>query len=292
MEHCSMRDRKSHRGTGRRLKRRSQKESKVVLATGRSFEGVIPYLKELGLEEEGNYTISCCGALGIDNKTHKELYSVPIEHSDVLQILKMCEEYDLDMSAYTREEIIVHQDHLFSRYDAIANNAKLITMDFHNLPDDLKLYKINLVNEAPEMKQDMVDYFPMIKPDNYDMREKEQFNPRILDDVHHFPKHLRDAYTIVKSLPFCAEILKKECNKSVGVREVAAKYGINRDEIICIGDSDNDYHMVEYAGLGVAMANAYDSVKSVADEVTLSNSEDGVAHIVEKYLNSSIHQID
>ena len=60
--------------------------------------------------------------------------------------------------------------------------------------------------------------------------------------------------------------------------------GYKREEIMAFGDGQNDKSMIEYAGLGVAMGNALEEVKEVADLITLTNEEDGVSHMVEKYL--------
>ena len=54
---------------------------------------------------------------------------------------------------------------------------------------------------------------------------------------------------------------------------------------MAIGDNFNDMDMIEYAGIGVAMGNAPDEVKAVADEVTLSNDEDGLKYTLEKHFN-------
>ena len=60
--------------------------------------------------------------------------------------------------------------------------------------------------------------------------------------------------------------------------------GIEREEMIACGDGYNDISMIQYAGLGVAMENAVLPVRKAADYVTLSNNDDGVAHVVEKFL--------
>ncbi|MGV2641357.1 HAD hydrolase family protein, partial [Clostridium perfringens] len=60
--------------------------------------------------------------------------------------------------------------------------------------------------------------------------------------------------------------------------------GIKREEVIAIGDAGNDLHMIEYAGLGVAMGNAFEEVKEKADFITKSNEEDGVAFVFEKFV--------
>lgn len=59
--------------------------------------------------------------------------------------------------------------------------------------------------------------------------------------------------------------------------------GVKREELMVCGDSPNDIAMIRFAGLGVAMGNALDSVKEAADVVTLSNAEDGVAAAIERY---------
>ena len=60
--------------------------------------------------------------------------------------------------------------------------------------------------------------------------------------------------------------------------------GYQKDEMIAFGDGHNDASMVKYAGIGVAMANAVDDLKAIADEVTLSNEEDGIAHSLYRHI--------
>ncbi len=63
-----------------------------------------------------------------------------------------------------------------------------------------------------------------------------------------------------------------------------AMEGLTPEHVICIGDEINDLEMIRYAGLGVAMGNAIPAIKAVADYVTRTNEEDGVAHVVEQFL--------
>ena len=68
---------------------------------------------------------------------------------------------------------------------------------------------------------------------------------------------------------------------------LAAHLEISPEAIICVGDAGNDAHMLSYAGLGVAMGNATDEIKAMADFVTHSNQEDGVAHVIERFMLQS-----
>ena len=78
------------------------------------------------------------------------------------------------------------------------------------------------------------------------------------------------------------EIMPAGCNKGTAVAEMAEKLGLTRDQVMTFGDYDNDLPMIEWAGVGVAMGNACDKVKSVARYVTLTNAEDGVGYAIRK----------
>ncbi|MBO9128666.1 Cof-type HAD-IIB family hydrolase [Bacillus sp. 165] len=80
------------------------------------------------------------------------------------------------------------------------------------------------------------------------------------------------------------EIVKSGLNKAVGLQRVAKHYDIPQDRIIAFGDEDNDFEMIEYAGHGIAMGNGIPALKSLANHVTLSNEEDGIAIYLEEVL--------
>jgi len=81
------------------------------------------------------------------------------------------------------------------------------------------------------------------------------------------------------------EIVKAGLSKAGGLKKAADYYGIPAKRIIAFGDEDNDLEMLDYAGHGIAMGNAIDEVKSIANHVTLTNEEDGVALYLKELLN-------
>ena len=81
------------------------------------------------------------------------------------------------------------------------------------------------------------------------------------------------------------EIVKSGINKAVGVKRVADYFGIPSERVIAFGDEDNDLEMIEFAGRGVAMGNAISQLKTLANEITLSNEEDGIGVYLEETLN-------
>ncbi|GGE72341.1 Cof-type HAD-IIB family hydrolase [Priestia taiwanensis] len=80
------------------------------------------------------------------------------------------------------------------------------------------------------------------------------------------------------------EIVRTGLSKAVGLQRIAEYYNIPQERIIAFGDEDNDFEMIEYAGYGIAMGNAIDELKNRANDVTLTNEEDGIAIYLEKLL--------
>jgi len=89
---------------------------------------------------------------------------------------------------------------------------------------------------------------------------------------------------IVDSSKYNIEITRKGVSKGKAVEILATLYGLTRDEIITIGDSENDLSMIEYAGLGIAMRNAPDRIKRKADYITDTNDNEGVANAINKFI--------
>jgi Cof subfamily protein (haloacid dehalogenase superfamily) len=109
--------------------------------------------------------------------------------------------------------------------------------------------------------------------------------PALLDEIIPLiPESFMEKYTVVKSTPFFLEILNKEVHKGAALERLATHLGLDRSEVMALGDNENDVTMIEYAGLGIAMANATENVKNAADIITASNDEHGVAEAIKQYI--------
>lgn len=80
------------------------------------------------------------------------------------------------------------------------------------------------------------------------------------------------------------EILSGNASKSQAIQTIADQHGIEREEVLAIGDNYNDLDMLTYAGLGIAMANAPEEIRARADAITESNGDDGVAKALNRYI--------
>ena len=80
------------------------------------------------------------------------------------------------------------------------------------------------------------------------------------------------------------EISKAGVTKSTGLKALTEYLGVTMEQTMAVGDSENDYSMINAAGLGVAMGNASDDIKAIADYITTFNEEDGVGEAIKKFI--------
>ena len=95
---------------------------------------------------------------------------------------------------------------------------------------------------------------------------------------------LKETNEVYRSEPYFLELVPKGIDKAQSLAVLLEKTGICREEVIACGDGFNDLSMIKFAGLGVAMQNAQPIVRESADFITLSNEEDGVAYVVERFM--------
>lgn len=103
---------------------------------------------------------------------------------------------------------------------------------------------------------------------------------------HRLEQEIEDIY-VTSSLPRLLEIADHRAGKGAALEVVLSYLSLSQEGLMAFGDADNDKGMLELAGMGVAMGNAEDTLKAVADRITLHHDEDGVANIVEEYLEMS-----
>jgi Cof subfamily protein (haloacid dehalogenase superfamily) len=94
----------------------------------------------------------------------------------------------------------------------------------------------------------------------------------------------KETLNIYRSEPYFLEILPKNIDKAYTLSKLVEHLNLTKEEMMACGDGFNDLTMIQYAGLGVAMANAQDIVKDASDYVTRSNDDDGIVHVLEKFI--------
>lgn len=230
--------------------------TKVVLATGRPLKGIENFLKELDLVQNNNYSVSFNGALVQNNTTGQVLSRNILSHDDVKYLYNLSKKLNVNRHALTKDYVITTNHNPYTDIESSLNGIPTYIMDLNNLDPSTEIIKFMFVDD-----------------------------PEILDEViKNLPKEVYEKYTVVRSATYFLEFLHPVANKGTGVEAIAKELNINSNEIICVGDAGNDIHMLQYAGLGVAMENAFDEVKKVADYITKSNANDGVAHVINEFI--------
>lgn len=133
--------------------------------------------------------------------------------------------------------------------------------------------------------KDFEDYKQLIF-DNADKIVKISVLERDLQKYYRIKNDLEktDLFAVAKSDTDYVDITNKNCTKGNAIRKIAQHLKINLDEVVCIGDNENDKEMLEIAGLSIVMANGLESVKKIADLVTLDNENNGVAYAIKNYI--------
>lgn len=108
-------------------------------------------------------------------------------------------------------------------------------------------------------------------------------NPECIDQLSLYLKTFFPKLTINKSKKTYLEITACDVLKSSAIKVLANDLGLQRNEIFAIGDNYNDMDMIAYAGIGIAMGNSPQEVKTIADDITSSNDEDGLKLALQKY---------
>ena len=230
---------------------------KIVLASGRPTYGIAPIAEKLELKKYGGYILSYNGGEIINWQTGEMMYENVLP-DEVLPYLYQCSR-DNDFAIVTYKDKYVITEHPDDEYvlkEALLNVME--TKKVENFLDaiDFPVPKCLIVGEASRLAE--------------------------LEKTMH--EALKDKMGVYRSEPYFLELVPKGIDKAQSLSVLLQKIGYTREEMIAVGDGFNDKSMIEYAGLGVAMANAQEVVKQSADYITLSNEEDGVAHVVKKFM--------
>ncbi|OON40224.1 sugar-phosphatase [Izhakiella australiensis] len=229
----------------------------VVLATGRPYVGIERYLLELDLQREEQYAISYNGAL-VHRAADGELVSeVSLGFDDYLYFEALARELGVHFQALDKTALYTPNKDIseFTIHESYLTGIAVRYRSVEEMDPQLTFPKVMMIDK-----------------------------PELLDAaIARLPQAARDKYTLLKSAPYYLEILDKRVNKGYGVKMLAELLGLKPEEVMAIGDQENDIAMIEYAGTGVAMGNAIESVKSAAQFVTRTNMEDGVAYAIERF---------
>lgn len=244
------------------LSRVSEMGILIVPATGRPHSGMKKIFEWLPFVQ---YAILSNGAIVQDVTTGNVIAKHTMQPEEVLEF------YDYAQS----QNLIVDFFHQGKRFVAPDWNENVAQMDVSEGTKKMLLSNCVILENPREYLKTTQD-IEKISVRFLNAEQKEQFYEQFQQKFVHLK--------ITTSLAVNIEATAKGVTKAVGLKELADYLGLQMDEIMVFGDQGNDREMIQAAGIGVAMGNAEDAVKQIADRITKCNTEDGVAYMIQEVL--------
>ena len=233
----------------------------ILPATGRARSGIPDYLTEI---EGLRYVVVSNGAAVVELETGENVYTNCISWERALEIFDILEEYHTFYDIYALGKGWCEgrfYDHL-ERYRIEPHIEQLIRTSRTRI-DDLRSWVKE--HQAPIEKINM-----------FFAREEER--QKAFTELEKVPD-LAVTCSLINNL----EINDRSCNKGDALLNLGKILDISLDQIMACGDGNNDYEMIKQAGTGVAMENGEPGVKKIADFITKTNDEEGVAFAIEHF---------
>jgi Cof subfamily protein (haloacid dehalogenase superfamily) len=227
----------------------------AILVTGRMFQAVQPYALDAGIDDP---VICYQGAVVAEPGTGRWLRHVPIPLELARETIAALATEGFSPNCYVDDELYVA---------AITAGARRYA-DFQHL----ELHTVGDLLEwlaRPPTKLVVID------------------EPEVLDDLEERMKaHFDGRLYISKSLPYFLEFAAPNVTKAAGLEFLSKRLGFDAGRTVAFGDGENDVELLEWAGYAVAVDNAHDRVKALANFVCPRVDDEGVAQVLEAYLDS------
>lgn len=261
------------------IKKVEEQGVNIILASGRPIDSIQAIANEI---ESKKYFIAGNGAIVYDIEKNEIIYENCLKKQKVLEIIKICEENSIGYSIYTEKEILT---------TALKYNVLYYHKENLKKPEDKKT-KISIIQNMEEyIKNDNTSRYLKITVcdedkivfDSIIRKLRNLKDIEVLDVSHMARKTIKQGTEEIAVEYYYTEISRKNVDKWNAIEFLAKKLEIDSKDIMAIGDNINDKQMIENAGLGVAMGQSTPVITNVANEVTSSNNEEGVAKILQKH---------
>ena len=255
------------------------KNIEVVLASGRDSDTMKKMSLDLGIR---SFLVTGNGASIYNIKKQENIYESFLEQKKALKIIDICKNNSIFFNVYTDKGIITENINYNVKVFNSENNAKPIEKQT-NIEVVENLYEYVKDNKLNILKIIICDESKVIF--NRIIEKISKINRVDILEVEHMSKKIiRDGTNNINVEYFYTEISNKGTNKWEALKYLANYLNILEEEIMCIGDNENDRRMIENAGLGVSMKNSALASKNIGTYITEDNDSNGVALAIHKFL--------
>ncbi|KNY26996.1 Cof-type HAD-IIB family hydrolase [Pseudobacteroides cellulosolvens] len=245
------------------IRNAEQKGLKVIICTGKVFKSAKRFAHEIGIKGP---LISCNGAEIRDIATEKLLYSDFLRKEDCYKIIDICRRKRIYFHAYIDHDMFTEMGECPTPLYWIENTE---------VPEEYRI-NIRVVSDFKEVvnkSSQNVSKFLMVSKDRQQLIE-----------VRHLLEEI-DTVNVMCSGDDNIEVVNKNVNKGKALVIVSESSEYSEYEIVAMGDSENDLSMLLESQYKIVMGNADESLKKIADFISATNDENGVAIAIEQILN-------
>ena len=229
----------------------------VTIATGKTFTSAKSIIEKLGLTAPGIFL----QGLAIYKPDGTIVYEKKLDPITARQVITFAEDRGYEVVVYSGSSILMR---------SVTDKGRELTVKYHEPePESIGALQ-NILDEMPVHK------LMAVKPGE----------PRRIKALQwQLDKQMDDKVTLIQlhNIADTLEILPPASGKAVALKALLKQLGVSAEETLAIGDGENDIDMIKMVGVGVAVGNATQSLKDVADHVVASNNDNGVAEAVENF---------
>lgn len=229
----------------------------VVLASGRPLTGIRRYQRELELERFGGYVLAFNGGCMVECRTGEILDKKVLEQGLLPDLYAFAKERGCGLATHVGDvSVSAFEPDRYVDLEARINGMTVVKPENFVEYVDFEMYKC-LMTADPSRAAEV---------------EKE------------LRERCGDRADVYRSDPYFIEVMPRNVDKGTAMGRLLELIGGDWADTICCGDGYNDISMIKRAGLGVAMRNAQPQVRESADYVAPSNDEDGIVHVIERFI--------
>lgn len=250
--------------TAEAIHRSFEQGCEVVFCTGRNLVEVQPYLDQF---PEMEHVVLCSGTVVKDLRTGEDLYRLPLSKEVTDRVVEATRGMDVNVVYFVGDDL----------YCANSVRGRLEHFNcqcFHDLHEACAVWMedpYDSVLAEPDRIMKLNLFF-------HDGEEYDRMGKK-LDEI---------GVNHPAAIPYHHEVSPAGVSKATGLNVLCEHLGISLEQIIACGDEGNDREMILAAGLGVAMGNAAEGTKAIADVIVADCDHDGVAEVIETYLGKPV----
>lgn len=263
------------------IKRCEEKGISIILASGRTYRRLMPYAEQLQMKKYSGALIEVNGMAIYHLKTNERIIFQRLKRNEVMELCQVLLPYEVEIQVYFDDGFYFYIPDSITPYKLLERKQRKLPSSYPWTSGPWS-WNHNTLSGYP--KQMKINHFKEIRHsalNKINISHQKEY----LDQIYyHIYSKLNSSYQVARTCSRMIEITPKSVSKGQALKRYMKENHISSDEVIVFGDGGNDIDMFHAVNLSIAMGNAADEIKKEAVFVTCSNSEDGVAKALRRFV--------